>query len=575
MKTYLTIKRLLAFSEATNKFFYSEFSDEVNIIYGKNTSGKSTLIQSILYTFGINDCNDQLKEILQEKLLFRIDLKLTKGIKVSDLTVIRENEFMVVKIDNEPLYKFYGISGDSSREHIKLKEFWHQIFQFDLSLESKNEYKPASIETIFLPYYVSQSVGWVYLRKSFTSLEYYKNFKDDYLDYYLGIDSFNDRIAKQKLQLEKQEVQQFIKVYAKVKQENEDLKIATISDERFKEESESYLNNFKEKQDFLAKSESDYVHKCNEQSLNTERKSVLRKISINHKHQFPGTGLCPVCSQTLPFTFPAIYQYHQEQNDTLVEQEKNKLAIKSIQSDVNTLYKKIQSTKGEIEREYRVLEKYKVQDIDYATWIKNKSNIELSINITNQLGLLAQRDREIDEKLKQYKTEDDVLKLRDQNNRTFAAIFARYLHTLGVKKLTDDRFTLLYKISSFPYQGVELLKTVLAYHFAFNNIISSTDYIHRFPFILDSIFKEDLDSGNKDLIVKFISENRPKDSQMIISISEKKEDVSKVSEYNQSYFSGKAKLICIGESIKERAFLSDYKGELPEYLDETHNLLYL
>ncbi|WP_423856505.1 AAA family ATPase [Aeromonas veronii] len=36
-------------------FFNTSFSSGINIIHGKNTSGKSTLLQSLLYTFGIND----------------------------------------------------------------------------------------------------------------------------------------------------------------------------------------------------------------------------------------------------------------------------------------------------------------------------------------------------------------------------------------------------------------------------------------------------------------------------------------------------------------------------------------
>ena len=52
------------------------------------------------------------------------------------------------------------------------------------------------METMFLPYYVSQDVGWVYLRKSFSNLNFYKNFKEDFLDYYLGIENVIDREEK-------------------------------------------------------------------------------------------------------------------------------------------------------------------------------------------------------------------------------------------------------------------------------------------------------------------------------------------------------------------------------------------
>lgn len=54
MKTIIEYDRFFAFSEKTNKCFHAKFEKGINLIYGKNTSGKSTLIQAINYTFGIN-----------------------------------------------------------------------------------------------------------------------------------------------------------------------------------------------------------------------------------------------------------------------------------------------------------------------------------------------------------------------------------------------------------------------------------------------------------------------------------------------------------------------------------------
>lgn len=65
MRTIIKYNRL-SFTENASKSFYTEFLDEINIIYGANTSGKSTVIQAINYTFGINDEKYKLAEILEE-----------------------------------------------------------------------------------------------------------------------------------------------------------------------------------------------------------------------------------------------------------------------------------------------------------------------------------------------------------------------------------------------------------------------------------------------------------------------------------------------------------------------------
>ena len=80
MKLIIEYKRFLAYSEKINKGFFTTFSEGVNIIYGKNTSGKSTLLQAIHYTFGINDEQHKLEEILNEKT-FKV-----LGIRVKDKT---------------------------------------------------------------------------------------------------------------------------------------------------------------------------------------------------------------------------------------------------------------------------------------------------------------------------------------------------------------------------------------------------------------------------------------------------------------------------------------------------------
>jgi AAA15 family ATPase/GTPase len=96
MKTKLTINKLFAYSERNNKYFYTEFDDSVNIIYGKNTSGKSTIFQAIMYTLGINDNNQYLREILEEDIFFRIDCRITKSKIDENIIFIRDDETIFI-----------------------------------------------------------------------------------------------------------------------------------------------------------------------------------------------------------------------------------------------------------------------------------------------------------------------------------------------------------------------------------------------------------------------------------------------------------------------------------------------
>jgi len=66
----LILKSLFVYSPSDEKGFHTDFSDSVNIVHGRNTSGKSTLIQSIIYAMGINDSKEHLSDINSNGVFF-------------------------------------------------------------------------------------------------------------------------------------------------------------------------------------------------------------------------------------------------------------------------------------------------------------------------------------------------------------------------------------------------------------------------------------------------------------------------------------------------------------------------
>ncbi|WP_252970817.1 hypothetical protein [Aliarcobacter cryaerophilus] len=179
--------------------------------------------------------------------------------------------------------------------------------------------------------------------------------------------------------------------------------------------------------------------------------------------------------------------------------------------------------------------------------------------------------------LEKYKTEKEIEELRNQHDNKFASIFKKYLKELEVVNESmnkEHKYTTLYKSSIFPSQGVELHKTVLAHNFAFNQIIKNTEYVHRLPFLIDAIFKEDIDGGNKKLILDFVNRNTPIDTQLLVSIAYKAyEDKEIIYEYNKNNFNAKANLICIGDGTHTRAFLQNYNNSHDDLLQNTFEIM--
>ncbi|MCG9732326.1 hypothetical protein L1D44_21330, partial [Shewanella sp. Isolate13] len=180
---------------------------------------------------------------------------------------------------------------------------------------------------------------------------------------------------------------------------------------------------------------------------------------------------------------------------------------------------------------------------------------------------------DIDDKLKKFKTEKAVSFERRKASSDFKETFEKYVSNLKVKHFEDERFYLLYDIPTFPRQGVELLKTLLAYNFAFLEAIKPTTYTHIFPFLMDAIFEGDLEDESRADILNFIRKNSPTEQQVIFSIADSKSNINSASSYNKEHFNGQAKLICIGSNMKTRSFLNEYNGELDEFLAETLALI--
>ncbi|WP_185212702.1 ATP-binding protein [Sphingobacterium mizutaii] len=574
MKTYLTLKNIFIHSELNNKSFNTSFGDKLNVIYGANTSGKSTLIQLILFTFGINDNKTKLSKILSENIFSRLDIEVKTGNNIKRYVFIRKDESLYVKdVISNKIEVYYGISGNNSVEHFKLKEFINSLFDFDLLLETKNGISKAPIETIFLPYYVSQDVGWVYLRKSFSNLEFYKNFKDDYLDYYLGITKLENKEGRKKLENELSIKKHKYSFYLNFEKSDIEIEKSKLIDDSFKGKGQEFIDDIANKKSELLNFESKYIKLSNTLTYNNQRLSVLSKVSRNHCHQFPGKDNCPICQQTLPINTKQIYEYYQEANDSIKVKSEILANNKKIQSDINSTNKRIGELRSELEDIYHKHIIYSNCNITLDEWIKNQANIKLESSINENVGKLAKEISELKEKLKEFKNDDDIETERLIKSKKFKEYYNLNNIQLDVPRLVDNRFNYIYEISSFPFQGVELHLAVLSYHFAFNKIINETDNIHRLPLILDSIFKEDLDGNNKEKILEFIFDNKPNDTQTIISVADNKEKDTKIEYYKDKFFDNATKLIVIGNSINKESILSNHDNSLDTILNDSFEIM--
>jgi len=586
MSVTITFNRLFVSSGSHNLCFFDEFSPGVNIISGRNTSGKSSLLQSLLFSFGINDVRENLAEILSYNPTFRVDFtKSVDGFK-EEYIIIRESKSIYIREPEGKVVPFHGIDADNSVEHVKLKDYIRNLVGFTLLLEQKGELKSAPLESMFLPYYISQSVGWVYLRESFSNLQYYKGFKDDYLDYYLGVNNSFDRVEYRELARKRDRLTADIQNLNRYSKKSE-FQFSNLVDETFGDKAEEYIENYVKKSSCLEEERIKYIKLCNELSLLQNHHKILKRTRGNVKRQkYNDVDRCPACTQVLTYSLEGLYSHYQKYNDT-VELESHiadKLTTKK--SQIHSSNKLIEKFRKEIHEDYGDLLSKNVDGVTFDQWVDNKANVKLYKKMQKDIGDSESELDAVRSSINSMNTEQETVSARKAKEKDFKILFSDYTSQLKLNPLADSRYLSLYSINSFPRQGVELHKTVMAYHFALNAIIAKTKVAHRLPFLLDAILKEDIDETNLKTILSFVSNNLPEDTQTFISISEHvKSDteirdgkdikpIEKISvkDVKDAYFPEKSKLIYIGGGELERGFLSQSLEDYQELYGETIDL---
>ena len=360
--------------------------------------------------------------------------------------------------------------------------------------------------------------------------------------------------------------------YENFELKNNSFKVSKFADEEFMEQAKKYLEEYTKGQNDLKKFQDKVLELSNALSYYKTRKQILSKVKNNQLKQNPEDGKCPVCENRLNPNIENIYKYHQDINDTFSQIEEADKKIKDIQSQIDSTYKKIENTKVELNNKYQVVQEYQKEEVSFKNWITNKSNLEILKNIDLKKEQAKKSFNEVILKLKNYKTDNDLKNSRLSKDKEFENLFREYLNILEVKNkhlFESSKFLTLYNSYQFPTQGVENHKVYLAYNFAFNKLIEKNSYVHRFPFLLDAIFNEDIEDDNRELIIKFIQEYIPKDTQTFITVAD-----SEKQKWTISNNIDDANFINIGENKRERALLeSDDLTNIEELYLEVQDIV--
>lgn len=524
MKSLRFVSMLLV-SHREKKARKIEFHPSMTVIQGENDTGKSSIIKSVLLTFGAEP----------------------RGLhpKWKDASVITLVRFEVDG-NNYAIYKharsyslFDGtdkLIGTYTNVTEELAPVIAQLFGFHLKLTDREGRAVTPPPAYYLlPFYIDQDKGWTDKWSSFLRLGQFSHWQERVVGYHLGLrpDRWYALSADKKdLESGKDEPTRQINALKDIRiKTHEEVSSVDfdIDVDAFRIEIERLLHECSE----LRNKESAYKSRIS--NLATEKIRLEAQIEIVAKthdelsadyklsQSLQGSSVaCPTCGVEHENSFAerfAIAQDTETCNDLLASLHAD---LEALRNDSRKTTLRLQNATNERQRISNILAtkqgKLKLQDV---IRIEGKKSLlsHLDAEMDEHLAAIGAIDIKIEEiegQMKRYENKERTRAIKEQ----FGEAFRRNALTLGVNTLPDSAFG--HVNPSIDESGSDLPRALLAYFYAVLFRIRENDGATFFPIIIDAPNQQEQDAGNLEKMLTFIRDKAPEGSQVLLGLVDDK-----------------------------------------------------
>lgn len=520
----LFISEILLLSQKERKAKKVEFDRHRTLIYGKNHTGKSSLMKSIYWTFGAEPLFNTKFKNANVSTLVKFELNDEK------FQILRDGKRFSIYDANHNLL---GIFDSVTKE---LGPFLSDLFNFKPLFQSqKSGFITPPPAYLILPFYVDQDESWSKSWSSFRSLQQVKDYRSQCINYHSGI-------RPNKYYETKKELDIYLKVIEETDKEQkltgkilDDVKSKlsqtqfNININDFKEEITQLLTELekiKKKEEVLKSDLLDLYHL--KASYDTQINIVKQAILESHKDlQFASDKLpevvgCPTCGAEYENSFAErfeIAQDEQKSKDLLIELNKE---AKEINDKIISETDKLSTTSTEALRIDKILEEKK-GDLKLKDVIESSGKNQIKSIFTERYSELEKTlvENIIEkEKLEQKLKELDSRKRRKEIVDFYKKKMTSFLKKLDIHSLTEDEYKSITTKIEIKETGSSRPRALIAYYFTFFHLMKKYSSSTYFPLIVDSPNQQDQDVEHIDKIMTFIQGNQPKETQLILGLAE-------------------------------------------------------
>jgi hypothetical protein len=519
----MLFKEILICSHKEQKAKKIKLDPKRTLIYGVNDMGKSSLIKTLMATFGAKPAklNENWKELNPMSLVrFSID-----GIAYA---ILKDDKSYALFDQFDKLIKVCASVTD------ELGPLLAGLLNFNIQLpDNQHTIITPPPAFIFLPFYVDQDQSWSTNWAGFSSLGQLKSYREPIIFYHTGIRGNDYYATKNETAKYKEEYENLTAETKAIKNLIGNLKEKTssadfnINVELFKKEIEDLLIECdklkKIEETHKAKLIDLYNHIISLEAQHKITEGALKESAKDYAfaaHKLSDAVECPTCGAEYENTFAERFEIALDRsrcdellleiNGQLLESKKqidreNALLNKTITEIIN-IELLLRKKRGEIQLK-DVIENAGVNHVhDIFSQNLLKLNNDLIENQRNQLELEA-RWKSLENKVRKNEIELFYLLKMESN-----------LSSLGVSNLNRSAYKgVLSKIND---TGSSLPRALMAYYFAIFETINKYSTSIFCPLVIDSPNQQAQDRENINIIYEFIKENQPADTQLILGLED-------------------------------------------------------
>lgn len=498
------------------------FHPRVTLVRGTNDTGKSSLIKTLYRTFGATP------EVMHPKW---------RAAEVRSVVRFSIEERRYTMLHNEGLYCLFDAAGTRliKTRHVtkELAPFFADLFSFRLQLQSRSEETQATPAFLFLPFYIDQDAGWAKNWSSFAGLNQFKLWRKDVVEYHVGLRPNEYYQLKSGLTALQEEMRVLRERRGLLERVLKDL-LADLARITFDVDIEVYRSEVErllvvcgrlQRQEVALKASLTRIYNARmtieaQLAITSAAAKELGRDYSYAVDTIPDEVECPTCGTTHYNTFADRFALARDESRCRELEAELQSDLGRLTEEADALTTKYSATTADLE-EARGLLDQRQGDVTLQQLIENegkksaRSIVETEITAVNsEIGRTDNSIVVMERNMTKLENPDRQSAIRSQ----YLNRMRRYVKELDVPNLFERQFRRI--DCAIAESGSDLPRGLLAYYFAILQTIAENDAATFMPIVIDSPRQQDQDDENWRAILRFLRDEQPEHSQMILGLRE-------------------------------------------------------